>query len=377
MCPAPLNVCTRPRFNWNRFTTANYETCEPFTHYVRPDTVGKEEVTSFRPFPLLPRELQLRIIHCCDQSTLFQLMHVSSTTRYEAEQLFWSDQDAWYSVQGEWLLAGGFTGHTCDAIDFLTNVRQVELHFPTLRSFGSEWPDIIPKPAVEKPSSEIMDMRIDKVWRLLLEKCPRLAHLVVSEGHELGATQWSLDVHTRLHQKCPANVSIRASYLQRTTPSGQVVTRILYQNIQANSSAVGAWTVVNPQWTRKIVLPPHKTFRGPVGAFQRIGYDLDRYMYQHRTLFLLRTKAAEKHYLDEDTAQAEQINRRHKQDREDAIGTLRRSWGVLGTEQRRVAEHAFLSQLEHDPLYTCSRSAKQTFLWNWYKATMNDEEYFD
>jgi hypothetical protein len=247
MCAAPLSVCTRPLFDWSRFTTPEGETCVPFTHYVQPNTVSKETVNSFRPFPLLPRELQLRVIHCCDQATLFQLMHVSSATRYEAKQLFWSDQDAWYSVKGEWLLAGGFSGHTHDAIEFLANVRQVELHILCMRSFEHEWPDMKPKKLVEKPSSEIMDMRIDNFWRLLLERCPRLAHLVVSEAHQLGAIQWSLDVHTRLHQKCPPNVSIRASYLQRTTPGSRAVTRRLYQNIQANSSAVGAWTVVNPQ----------------------------------------------------------------------------------------------------------------------------------
>jgi hypothetical protein len=148
------------------------------------------------------------------------------------------------------------------------------------------------------------------------------------------------------------------------------------------------------------VLPPHKTFRGPVGAFQRIGYDLDRYFYLYQSLCSLRTEAFEKHYLGEDSPHAdesghqcdayvplelaaeintqdERIERKYMQGRDNAIELMRKSWGVLGSEQRRVAEHAFLSQLEHDPLYTCSRPARQTILWNAYKGIMNDDEYFD
>lgn len=152
MCAAPLSVRTEPLFDWGRFTTKGYEKCVPFAHYVQPNTVGLEKLTSFPLFPLLPRELQLHVIDYCSQATLYQLMQVSSITRDKAKQLFWSHQEARYRVDGEWLLTGGFTGHTYDATDFLANVQQVELHFASMDSFTFDWPDTSPKTLVAEPS---------------------------------------------------------------------------------------------------------------------------------------------------------------------------------------------------------------------------------
>jgi hypothetical protein len=423
MCAAPLSVRTEPLFNWGHFTTLEYETCVPFTYHVQPSTVGREKTASFLLFPLLPRELQLQVIDYCNPATLYQLMQVSSTTRDEARRRFWSDQEAWYRVDGEWLLAGGFTGHTCDAADFLANVQQVELRFASMDSFTYDWPDSDPTISVAKPSFQTIGKRIDQVWRLLLAFCPSIQRIVVSESRPRRATQQPLvEIHTRLLQKCPANVDLSASYLQNRTLNSQALVRRLVQKKQVYDGRVaGAWTVVDPEWTPQLVLPPHKTFRGPVGAFQQVGHEIARYLYQHRTLALLRIKAIETHYFGgepraftcpvsactayfdrpgqwpahaeayrhyydaalpsefaaEFAAQRERIERRVKQGRDDATELMRKRWGALGTEQRRVAEHAFLSQLEHDPLYACNRPARQTILWNWYRATMDKEEFFN
>jgi hypothetical protein len=426
MCAAPSSVYTKPLFNWGHCTTTEDETCVPFTHYVQPSTVSSmESATSFLLFPLLPRELQLHIIDYCSQATLYQLMHVSSVTREAAKQRFWSAREAWYRVDGEWLLAGGFTGHTCDSADFLANVQQVELRFASMDSFTFDWPDMDFKLAAARPSFQTISKRIDEVWRLLLALCPSMQRIVVSESHPRRATEPLLEIHTRLLQQCPApaNVGLSASCLQRKTrDSRAVVRRRLVEKKQVHDSGVvGAWTVVDPQWTPLVVLPPHKTFRGPVGAFQRVSHEIDRYSYHRRTLTLLRIKAIETHhfggeprpftcpgpactaYFDrpgqwpahadeysvhyhnapippefaaEFAAQRERIEQRVKQGRDDATELMRKRWGVLGTEQRRVAEHAFLSQLEHDPLYACSRPARQTTMWNWYRATMDKEEFY-
>jgi hypothetical protein len=127
MFAASRNLCIEP-LNWNRFATTGGETYIPFAHHVQRDTVHVTNAV-FLPFLRLPRELQLRVIHFCNEAALFRLMHASSVTRNEAAQLFWSNPNVWYHVSGEWLLAGGFTGHTIYAVDFLRNVQQIKIQF--------------------------------------------------------------------------------------------------------------------------------------------------------------------------------------------------------------------------------------------------------
>jgi hypothetical protein len=56
-------------------------------------------------------------------------MRVSSGARREAEKLFWSCSDAWYYIDGLWLLAGGFSGHTYNALDFLARAKKIKVEF--------------------------------------------------------------------------------------------------------------------------------------------------------------------------------------------------------------------------------------------------------
>jgi hypothetical protein len=56
-------------------------------------------------------------------------MHVSVTMRREAEKHFWFKSDACYRVTGEWVLSGGYTGHTNHDVEFLASVLYVEVEF--------------------------------------------------------------------------------------------------------------------------------------------------------------------------------------------------------------------------------------------------------
>ncbi|KAF2028510.1 hypothetical protein EK21DRAFT_69651, partial [Setomelanomma holmii] len=84
---------------------------------------------SFPQFVQLPTELQLQVLPFCHSATLFQLMHVSSAIRYEARKLFWSDPRSRYLVHGEWLQAGGYSGHTLNALDVLACIEHIEVDF--------------------------------------------------------------------------------------------------------------------------------------------------------------------------------------------------------------------------------------------------------
>jgi hypothetical protein len=413
------NLCTEP-LNWNRFATRGGEICVPFAHYVQRNTAHVTGAV-FSPFLRLPRELQLRVIHFCDKATLFQLMHASSVTRNEAEQLFWSDSNAWYRVSGEWLIAGGFAGHTHYAVDFLHNVHQVEIYFDTVDSFSDDWIDGERKLLYDgEQPSRTADEQIKSIWDLLTTMCPRLTHAVVSEHHNRRIMQ---EVHKELVQKCPAPISVSASYLQRDFSNKAIVRRHLVKKPSTNNGTTTCWPILDREWTRQTILLPLKTFRGLVGAFQHAEYAQIIWEYQQECLPLLRTEIVEKYYFrtgyrafrcpkpacpayftlpgqwpahvdecngHESMAEIpgefaiqlaeyrEEIKRTRQRDYSDAMESIRTQRGVDGSEQQRAVDHAFLEQIEHDPLYACSKPAQETAIWQRYQSIMKkDREYTD
>lgn len=89
----------------------------PFPRYICPLNSTASEA-SFDQYIQLPLELQLRILHFCDQPSLFQLMHTSRGVRSEAKKLFFSHTDACFYVEATRLLAGGYASHTIHDLDF-------------------------------------------------------------------------------------------------------------------------------------------------------------------------------------------------------------------------------------------------------------------
>lgn len=405
--------------NWNQFSTAQGEIHIPFTRYVQRDTTYVAYAT-FSPFLQLPRELQLRILHFCDEATLFQLMHTSCSVRSDAQELFWSSSNTWYHINGEWLLAGGLTGYTHYAVEFLCNVQRVEIHFDNTHAFFDDWIDGECRPVVydQAPPLRTVDEQIEDFWCLLMALCPHVTHVVVSESCERHAMQ---EVHKALVEKSPAPISVTASYLQRTRSSPGAVQRHRVKKPCSHDSTTVDWPILDLAWTRRTILPPLKEFRGPVGIFQRTDYALTVYLYRVRSHDLLRIEAMEKHHFGTEwrafscpepgcparftlpgqwpahveefcghlwqaelppelaTLLAEhekELWRIYRRDRWETIETLRAQWGIEGSEQQRAVEHAFLTQLEQDPLYACSRPAKETALWRRYQVYMKFGEAY-
>ncbi|PVH95208.1 hypothetical protein DM02DRAFT_601229, partial [Periconia macrospinosa] len=79
----------------------------------------------FPKYTHLPVELQLRVVELCDKQTLFQLMHTSQHLRTLAKKLFFSDREAWYGINSEWLFGGGYPGDTNYDINFLASVERL------------------------------------------------------------------------------------------------------------------------------------------------------------------------------------------------------------------------------------------------------------
>ncbi|KAH7396769.1 hypothetical protein DE146DRAFT_50181 [Phaeosphaeria sp. MPI-PUGE-AT-0046c] len=418
MLAASRNSYTR-LLNWEQFSTFNGEIHIPFARYVKRNTTHVVN-TTFWPFLRLPRELQLQIIQFCNGATLFQLMHTSCRTRSDAQQLFWSRSDIWYHIDGEWLLAGGLTGYTHYAVNFLCNVQRVEIQFHNMNSFFDDWIDGERRLVVYDQAQPIrtVDEQIEDLWRLLATLCPRVKHVVVSESCERQALH---KVHKALVERCPAPLSVTASYLQGTRSNPSTVQRLRVKKPFPYHGNTDNWPILDIAWTRQTILLPLKEFRGPGGIFQRTEYALTVFIYQIRSLDLLRIEAIEKYHFGtecrafscpEPTCPArftlpgqwpahvgefpshlsqaklpsefaipladheKELRRIYQRDRWETIENLRVQWGIEGSEQARAIERAFLTQLEQDPLYTCSIPAKETALWKNYQMCMKYGEAY-
>jgi hypothetical protein len=70
----------------------------------------------------------------------------------------------------------------------------------------------------------------------------------------------------------------------------------------------------------------------------------------------------------------EEIERTYQRDGSGAMEIMRAQRGVDGSEQQRAIEHAFLEQIEHDPLYACSKPAQETATWQRYQSLIKNRE---
>lgn len=168
------------------------------------------------------------------------------------------------------------------------------------------------------------------------------------------------------------------------------------------------------------MLPPAKTLCGPVGAFYRQDYNLQRLKYLHNAQRVLQIQAIGAYYTQNPQSpfvcpnsecdsqfengrsmQAWALHvceayhctfelptetlemlfskqdacwARLKQDNEDHIARLRLEWGEEGSEQRRKREEDFLHQLQHDPAYALEKPPRESHVWRFYRVEMDNEK---
>ncbi|KAF2278350.1 uncharacterized protein EI97DRAFT_414808 [Westerdykella ornata] len=413
--------CTDP-LNWNLYADFSGEMYIPFHDYVQPEQTCQVDVP-FPQFLRLPRELQLRILRSCSSATLFQLMHVSSATRDEARKLFWSDPGARYVVDGAWLQAGGFSGHTVDDVAALALMKHVEVDFGTGGPFVRRaWDDGEPQYGRRPSPADAAERMADAFWQTL-QRCLPCATNVVLKDSELGHTKEgdaAPAVLTLLAERCPAGIRASASCLQVVAGCSYLMRESLWQPVWHGRSQPATWNRVDSfDDTTQSVLPPAKTFRGPVGAFCRIDYNVRRlsYLYGARRLLLIQAmeayytqnpqtpfvcpvpecdfrfetpRAWAVHATDElhdvmdfklPTETLEMLFSEHdarlarmEQDIADTIIRLRLEWGEEGSEQRRKREEEFLHQLQHDPAYAQAKPPRECAVWHRYLIEMNNEK---
>ncbi|KAF2243177.1 hypothetical protein BU26DRAFT_127725 [Trematosphaeria pertusa] len=405
---------TKP-LNWNLHATILFgETRTPFSLYVRAEPAGSQ-CQAFPQFLALPAELQLRVLGFCDPPTLFWLMQASPATRLEAEKLFWSHPDAWYSVECHWVLDGGFAGYAHLAPEFVARVERVEVDFADIEEL---WTDPVAQicGTASMALSHGRTERLRRFWQTLRRRLPRVTCVVISESRPRKARESLPQDLQALLQMCPSSISVLASLLFWDVPERRKsAERSLWRLAPTSAGTPGDWEEVNPVWTRQSILPPPKEFRGPVGAYERTRYKFLLYGLRRTAAQLLRLEARERHHFHgrrepfgcpypgceawfnlpgEWTLHATytrhdyeavapnafkasfdqlegDLERMLQQDIHGPKRTMLEDWGEEGSNKRQAAEQAFLHQLDFDPLYTHVKPARETLAWALYTEDMD------
>ncbi|ORY03952.1 hypothetical protein BCR34DRAFT_573131 [Clohesyomyces aquaticus] len=382
----------REQLNWDLYANSDFKPITPFHLYVRPEGPASVRLSpTFSQFLRLPLELQHAIVKSCDSPTLFQLMHVSSSIRNEARKLFWSNPEAWYLVDSEWLFEGGFPGPTLHDPDFISCTKYVEVEVYLTSSL--------------EPWSE---ERVPKFWETFQKCLPSVTHVVLScirFGNKLS------DLHRAIVQQCPAKITASVSLLHDDESRPQ-----LERSLWRYGSK--GWELISLIWTHKCIFGSPKVFRGPVGLFQDMLYNSRLSRYRKMGLWVVRVQALEKHHfhgrsepfkcprtrcrvrfehpgewplhamksrthyrVSEASMPDEGLEAEYeKQDRIscDAWNSkpqvhlaLQYGWGVKGSEDWSSVTEAFLNQIENDLLYAHREPARECSTFQTFRLLMS------
>jgi hypothetical protein len=289
----------KKELDWGLYITRRWERRIPFSSYVRPKINAASngfwgQATSFSQFGLLAAELQLRILSVCSISTLFQLMHVSSTLRAEASKLFWANPSAYFLVDAYWLLDGGYPGYQCSDLAFLQNVQNVEIEYEPSTN-NDIWPRLGGEMAIRHD-------RITTFWNSIKRRFPRIQRVVVNQNGEPGIWRGADAVPPPLQalvQACPLSINIsvlvsKRQPLPNADTSTKVQPRQIWQRSNLRFRANHVWTQLEFRHNKTILLPMRQ-FDGLVGKFEVLKHRCLRIQLQQYGLWPLAIEALDRH----------------------------------------------------------------------------------
>jgi hypothetical protein len=255
----------------------------PFYLYVERSISTALDSKDFFWFGQLPIELQYRVLRSCDASTLFSLMHTTSTLRTEAGKLFWSQQDTWYRCDAAFFtVMGGSPGPSMTCTKFSKNVQQLDILFTTLwNEFEEAKPDAqIGHAAVPAYNLKWERMSVSSkmltFWKTIKERFPSVKQVVFSDHFPIEAAENkdqrapSNPNYVALIRACPPSFDLKAFVCLTNW------VRFRYDDIdrlyRLGTGPQVSWELVDDDFTRKVVIPGAKKFEGPVGKFQKLVY---------------------------------------------------------------------------------------------------------
>jgi hypothetical protein len=279
--------------NLSLHSTHDGEIRVPFTHHVRQPNAPPS--ASFPQFTLLPLELQLRVLNWCEKSTLLQLMHTSRFIRAEANKLFFSDPEAIYWIDAEWLLQGGYPGDTLYDLNFMLHVEHLYIDFFWMTEKNwmnpADW-DVYSGTEEEAVVGAYggMDENVRKFWSTVQHRFPRLKHVTLGDDHDRSSLRETSRVPPIVYRKvgemCPVGIEVSVALFQggdRSTNRrmrGRLWRLVTFQ-ADTNTDTKAQWEECS-SWYEPLIVMPYKILRGPVGKFQDFYIRQDQQMCQGR-----------------------------------------------------------------------------------------------
>jgi hypothetical protein len=144
-------------------------------------------------------------------------------------KVFWSYPDTWYSLDSDCLRRGGYSGEAYHDPDVLAYIKHVEVNLSHMEP--EEWTDA-PQHGGSDTDKNGLDNHgsvrdtfdqvlrgilesIRRFWRVLLELCPCITHVLISTSSE---KQDPWDSPTAFladfNRACPADILVSVSLLQ-------------------------------------------------------------------------------------------------------------------------------------------------------------------
>jgi hypothetical protein len=246
----------------------------PFYSYVQPRRTTAAlagQGVLFRCFSALPLELQIRILTLCSARTLFQMMQVSSVLRAEACKVFWANPNAYFLVQAEWLLGGGYPGCTYSDVPFLAHVQNVQIDYWE----GTDSTICL----LRNGTLEIRQDRITEFWRSFTRRCPDAKRVIINQcwmsplwRKETQPIPRALQI---LLDSCPPGIQASAFVVRDTESEGLDTSAAVkvaekWQRSVYQQSSKSTWVKVQSGQNWKTILTPTKRFQGPVGRFHEM-----------------------------------------------------------------------------------------------------------
>jgi hypothetical protein len=225
--------------------------------------------------------------------------------RTESSKLFWAHPDASFLVYINWLVRGGYPGHTHHDLSFLRYAQNVEVEYGYMHD--ELWR--------EREVGDLLlpeDMGhhdVETIWTALMERCPKLKRVVFN-----WKTMYKRDVEggidvprdlKALMQACPKGITAEALVMEEREELQWVDgTYSKFYNVgcrRARYRALGGenWEELEPASHRKVVLVPGKLFHGLVGQFENHGYSVGKLLFQYFALWPLVIEALDRHHFDD------------------------------------------------------------------------------
>jgi hypothetical protein len=256
--------------NISQFPPNNQPQNIPFHIFVKPQISPKTASTSTGPLSFdfldLPPELQLLILEKCDPSTLFRLMHTSSSIRANARALFLSHPRRWYGIERSWILLDStFPNFARLVPEFAEQAESLAFDFET---------NIVPEMIPGRDIKEVRLERASKFWSRIQTLFPSTKRILLSNSlKESPAYDMIVDGFAEILDLCPPQISL-----------------FLVRENHGSSCCLYRWNgsseqLIRRDYSRITIEPPRRHISGLVGRYQRVKWKEDDLMY-HQSFFM-------------------------------------------------------------------------------------------